>query len=109
MENNTNGKLERRNILRLLYESDDNTVLNFDNNKFEIADISEGGIRFFNKDKHPFPQQVKGSVLFLNGSSLVIDGTLEWEEDDQVGISLNPYIQAAVIEKEKKYMILHSD
>ncbi len=108
MENNANGGLERRNFFRLIYESDDTAVLTVDKNQFEIADISEGGIRFFNIEEYPFPQQVKGSILFLNGNSLAIDGKLEWEEDDQVGLSLKPFIPAAAIEKEKKYMILHS-
>jgi hypothetical protein len=109
MENNANGEPERRNFFRLVYESDDTAVLKVDQNKFEIADISEGGIRFFNKDKYPFPQQVQGTVLFINGNSLVINGVLEWEEDNLVGLSLKPYVPAAIIEKEKKYLILHND
>jgi len=109
MENNANGGLERRNFFRLTYESEDMAVLKIDNNKFEIADISEGGIRLFNKAQHPFSRQIKGTVLFLNGSPWDIDGHLEWEQDDKVGLSLKPYVPAAIIEKEKKYMILHSD
>ncbi len=108
MENNANGEPEKRNFFRLVYESDDAAVLKIETSIFEIADISEGGIRFFNKGNYQFPREIKGTVLFLYGSSLAIDGNLEWKQDDQVGMSLRPYIPAAFIEKEKKYMILHS-
>jgi len=75
--------------------------------EFEIADISEGGIRFINNKKIKLAESVRGTAHFLSGASMDIEAKIVWEQFSEVGLLLKNYIPSAIMEKEKRHVILN--
>ena len=99
---------ERRTFFRIIYPSSPRPTLIVGNHEFDIADISEGGIRFVNTEKIKLDKSVRGKVQFLHGKSLDIEATTMWEQDDEVGLLLKNYISPDTMEIEKQHVILIS-
>jgi hypothetical protein len=97
---------ERRTFFRISYPSSNRPKLIIGSHGFEIADISEGGIRFFNPEKTKIVQPILGTLKFLCGESMDIEATVVWQQDNEVGLLLKNYIPPATMENEKQHVIL---
>ncbi len=108
MENDQYKGPERRTYFRVFYPSAKRPEIRISNHAYPIADISQGGIRFFNGNELKLKQRVHGTVTFRDGASIAVEGTIEWEQDDQFGLLLTDLIAPARIEKERKWVILYA-
>ena len=75
---------------------------------FEIADISEGGIRLVNNQNIKLEKSVHGTTTFLFGESMDIEGTIVWEQNNEIGLLLKDYIPPDIMQKENQLVILDS-
>ena len=99
---------ERRVYFRILYRSTKRPKLVTGKHEFEIADISEGGIRLINNHNIKLEESVRGTTIFLYGESMDIEGTIVWERNNEIGLLLNDYIPPATMQKENQFVILSS-
>ena len=97
---------ERRSYFRITYGPDKRPVLTVGKNEFEIADVSEGGIRLISSENIVLEKPVRGAARFLYGETVDIEGDIVWEQNGELGLLLKNYIPSAVMEKEKRYVIL---
>lgn len=108
MNDNPQNGSERRNFFRITYNPEKRAVLKIGQYEFEIADISEGGIRIINDGKLDIEKSVRGTAKFLYGDSIDIEGDIVWEQNNEMGLLLKSLIPSAAMEKEKQYVILHN-
>jgi hypothetical protein len=100
---------ERRSYTRVIYKPSQKAGLEIDSDRFDVLDINESGIRFSKPSGVKIPEFIRGILTMLSGTQVEIDGKVEWEQDDEVGISLNFLIPFKDIEKEQRYIILNCD
>jgi hypothetical protein len=100
---------ERRNYTRVIYKPSQKAELNMDSTTFEVLDINESGIRFLNTSGVKIPKFIHGVLTLLSGTQVEIDGKVEWEQDDEIGLSLSFLIPFQTIENEQRYIILNCD
>ena len=100
---------ERRSYTRVIYKPSQKVGLKIDSDMFDVLDINESGIRFSNPAAIKIPEFIRGILTLLSGTHIEIDGKIEWEQDDEIGISLNYLIPFKDIEKEQRYIILNCD
>lgn len=108
MRNSPPNGSERRNYFRITYSPAKRPVLRIGANEFEIADLSEGGIRFINEKKLEIEKPVRGTARFLHGASFDIEGDIVWEQNSEIGLLLKNFLPSASMEREKQYVILDS-
>lgn len=108
MRNNDFEGSDRRSFFRIFYQPAKRPKLIFGKHEFEIADISEGGIRLINDQNIKVDSPVNGTTTFLFGQSMAIKGDIVWEQNNQIGILLKDYIPPATMEREKQFVILDS-
>ena len=77
--------IERRSYLRVSYDHRERPLLHIGIKSYEVIDLSEGGIRFFSKDESTFDLTIEGKLDLLDNEPLVIHGSIEWIEENQVG------------------------
>ena len=98
---------EKRSQIRIVYNPGKRPRLNAYDAEFEVTDISEGGIRFLNSTAVELPEFIKGTITFLDDETIEIDGKVEWQQQNEGGISLKYVIPATTIEKEQRHIILN--
>ena len=108
MKNEENEGSERRTYFRILYQSTKRPKLIIGKHEFEIADISEGGIRLINNQNIKLAESVRGTTTFLYGESMDLEGTIVWEQNNEIGLLLKDYIPPATMQKENQFVILNS-
>lgn len=108
MKRNPQDGSERRSYFRITYSPEKRPMLKIGTHEFEIADISEGGIRFVNERKLEIEKPVRGTAKFLFGGSFDVEGDIVWEENSELGLLLKNFIPSAAMEREKQYVILDS-
>ncbi|MBW1903057.1 MAG: PilZ domain-containing protein [Deltaproteobacteria bacterium] len=106
MNDNPQEGSERRNFFRITYNPERRPVLRIGEYEFEIADISEGGIRIINEGKLEIEKPVRGTAKFLYGGSIDIEGDIVWKQNSEFGLLLKNLIPSAAMEKEQRYVIL---
>ena len=109
MDLHDHAEREKRSYIRIVYSPAKRPRLAALNCEFEITDISEGGIRFLNNAAVQLPEFIKGQITFLDCETIDIDGQVEWQQDNEAGISLQYLIPAKIIEKEQRHIILNCD
>lgn len=97
---------EKRSYIRIVYNQEHRPVLKVKNFKFEVDDLSESGIRFVNSEKVKLYKNIQGVLTFLCGESIVIKGTIVWQENSLVGLLLKHLIPSAKFLKEQQYLVL---
>jgi len=107
MDMDGHAEREKRSYIRIVYHPGKRPRLNASSNTFEVTDISEGGIRFLNDADIELPETIKGTLTFLDDETIDIDGKIEWQQNQEVGISLKFMIPAVTIEKEQRHIILN--
>jgi hypothetical protein len=108
MQNTPSEGSEKRTFFRVSYQPAKRPKLTLGPHEFEIADISEGAIRFINSQKIKLAESVRGTAHFLSGASMDIEANIVWEQFSKVGLLLKTYIPPAIMEKEKQHVILNS-
>jgi len=78
--------------------------LKVEKHQFEVLDISQRGIKFLNDKEVNLSEYISGELTFLCGESIVIEGSLIWEQDDDFGLNLNNLIPSDMIQKEELYI-----
>ena len=107
MDRDDHTRREKRSYIRIVYNPGQRPRLAAGDHEFEVTDISEGGIRFLNGDAVELPELITGTLTFLEGERIDIDGRIEWQAHPEVGMSLTYRIPAATIEKEQRHIILN--
>jgi hypothetical protein len=102
MENKKYGGPDRRRNLRVVYEVEKRPVIHTGEYEFEIADISERGLRFFNEKNIDLGNWVKGTVTLLAGDSIDVDGMVVRKTDVDIYMNVNDPIAKETILKEKQ-------
>jgi len=97
---------ERRIYFRILYGIENRSKLSVGEHEFEVADISQGGMRLANIKGVTLAGKISGTALFLCGESMAIEGEIVWEKNGEFGVLFNRLIPAVTMENEKKYVIL---
>lgn len=100
------GIYEKRKYIRIVYDQKHRSILKVNNFKFEVDDLSESGIRFINWEKVKLYKNIRGVLTFLCGESVVVKGSIVWEENSLVGLVLDHLIPSAIFIKEQQYLIL---
>ena len=107
METDSYQGPERRNYNRIVYKPKTRPRLMVGAYEFQVLDINEGGLRFENLEHVQLNERLNGSMTFLNGLTVDIDGQVEWQENGEVGLSFEFLIPTAVIEQEQRHIILN--
>jgi len=107
MEMDEHAGREKRSFIRIVYNPGKRPRLAAIDTEFEVTDISEGGIRFLNDAQVRLPEFITGTLILIDDECIDIDGKVEWQQHNKVGISLKYMIPAATIEKEQRHIILN--
>ena len=94
---------ERREALRVSYEFDKRPILKVGEYGFEVADISEMGLRFFNEKKINLGNWVKGTVKLLSGDSIDVAGMIVEVKGIDIYMNVDNPIPKEILTKEKAY------
>ncbi|UCD32311.1 MAG: PilZ domain-containing protein [Desulfobacterales bacterium] len=97
---------ERRIYFRITYRIENRAKLRVGEDEFEVADISQGGVRLVNTKGIALGGKISGTAMFLCGESMEIEGEIVWEKNGEFGALLKHLIPAATLENEKKHVIL---
>ena len=100
---------EKRNYTRIIYKPKERPKLRIKTDVFEVADVSEKGLRFINNKELVLDDCVQGTLTFLNGESVDIEGNVEWKQDDDFGFQLKFLIPSDMILKEQRHIVLNCD
>lgn len=107
MPGNSHGREDRRDYLRLEYQSEERPQMTNKDQKFQVLDMSRTGLRIRN-DKEIKPEDwVTGQLALASGQLLDVEGTVQWKHDNEFGLLLTDLIPAAIFEKERIYVISH--
>jgi hypothetical protein len=90
--------------LRVAYKNFEGPVLQIKKHKFDVIDISEGGVRFHNNAKIVLPVRIKGKTLLKCGEAITFKGKVCREEDGETSIVFNKLIPYATIYTENEYL-----
>ena len=82
---------ERRTFFRISYRFEHRPKLKIGKHEFEVADISEGGMRLVRNKTIGLNQKVRGTITFLCGESVDVEGNTVWEETSELGLLLDPF------------------
>ena len=109
MENTLFNGVERRKYNRIIYKPSQRPVLLIESNNFQVADVSQDGLRFINANEIILDRWVHGTLTFLYGESIDIEGGLEWQQDDDFGVRFKYLIPNEKIAKEQRHILLNCD
>ncbi|MBU2578384.1 PilZ domain-containing protein [Patescibacteria group bacterium] len=109
MENNHYKGPERRNYARIVYKPSQRPVIQIQSHCFEVADVSKKGVRFVNDREIKLDNWIRGTLVFLCGESVAIEGSVEWQKDDEFGVRLSHPIPTEKIEYEQRHILLNCD
>ena len=96
--------MERRKDFRISYLNVEKPRLKIEMHKFDILDISQRGLKFINDKEIILSEYISGKLIFLCGESVVIEGSLVWEQDDDFGLYLKNLIPSDMIQKETLFI-----
>jgi len=96
---NYNGP-EKRSHYRVVYSPNRRPWLVINGYAFEVADISQKGLRFLDHKDVVFGGKVEGKATFMDGDSIDIIGNIEWKKAEQTSLILSNTIPHSFIKKE---------
>ena len=94
MENKEYDGSDRRRHTRIVYKRSQRPSLIVLNHELEIADISQGGMRIItDPDMTTFDRPpVQGTIMFLDGESIKIEGDIAWIIGNEVRLKFRNLI-----------------
>lgn len=96
----------RRTYIRLSYAPGRRPTLMMAGDRFDIIDISESGIRLHNPRQVELPGSFQARMQLLGGVVLDVRADVQWQENDEAGVSLVELIPGTVIKEEQRRLIL---
>jgi hypothetical protein len=103
---NDNG-LERRSFFRVVYAPPKRPWLKVADERFQVADISQRGLRFINDKNIHLARTIQGVVTFSDGETVRIKGNVEWKKADEISVLLEELIPHTTISKEHNHTLPH--
>jgi hypothetical protein len=103
---NDNG-LERRSCFRVVYTPKKRPWLKVANERFQVADISQRGLRFINDRNIDLDRTIRGTITFSDGEAVTITGNIEWKKADGISLLLEDLIPHTTISKEHSHTLSH--
>ena len=95
---------ERRKSLRITYIPDKRPGLKVGENEFEVADISEMGLRFFNDRKVELRNWIRGTVKLLCGESIDVEGMIVRKKRVDIYMNINIPIPKNILNREQQHI-----
>ena len=94
---------EKRKHSRIVYDPSMRPSFKVKDHELEVVDISEGGIRIKSEpDVFAFySPRVQGTIEFLDGESINIEGEISWIIGDEIRLKFMSLIPSVTIEKER--------
>ena len=104
MENKEFDRSDRRRHTRIVYKRSKRPSLVVLTHELEIVDISEGGMRIItDPDIRAFDNPpVQGTITFLDGESIKIEGDIAWIIGNEVRLKFRNLIPSSRIKKEQE-------
>jgi hypothetical protein len=104
MENKEYDGPNRRRYTRIVYKRSQRPSLIVLNRELEIVDISEGGMRIMtDPDIRAFDRPpVQGTIMFLDGESIKIEGDIAWIIGNEVRLKFRNLIPSSRIKREQE-------
>ncbi|MBI9082578.1 MAG: PilZ domain-containing protein [Desulfobacterales bacterium] len=103
MESADCKKPERRDHFRIVYSPKSRPILKVKDQRFEVVDISESGLKALNRAGRRLDSDwIRLTAVFLEGEHIDLIGKIVWAEGDEFGLRLKNFFPATVINKEKK-------
>ena len=80
---------ERRNYFRhnIIYAPRKKAILSIGHNRFDVMDISDGGLRFINDEGIALGTRIQGTLILSETDARNISGEIVWENGDEVGLA----------------------
>ncbi len=97
------GPIKRRDI-RVSYILGPRPYLDTGNQRFEVQDLSEQGIRFLVHPAAKIKRRVKGRIELLCGQTIDIKGVVIRRQGDEIAVALREAIPYPVVLAEKKFV-----
>ena len=91
---------EKRSHFRVIYPPSQRPWLVVNDSAFEVADISQRGLRFLNRHDIRFEPPIEGTVRFTDGESVEVTGQIGWKKADAVSLLLAQSLPPDIIRKE---------
>jgi hypothetical protein len=104
IENKAYDGPERREHIRIIYNSSQRPSLRVQNHELEIVDISEGGLKIMrNPNVIVFDKRLtRGTVNLLGGDGIEIEGQSAWITGDETRLKFSNLIPSVTIQKERE-------
>ena len=91
---------EKRSHYRVVYSPNRRPWLVINGSAFEVADISQKGLRFLNHKDIVLGRTIEGKATFMDGDSIDIIGNIEWKKAEQTSLVFSNTIPHSFIKKE---------
>ena len=97
---------QKRQFFRIEYPVEERPWLLLGNDKFEVLDASERGLRIVPLKGQPLPTMVKGTLQFRDGSECQVAGNVSRQtEEGHLVVQLTLGISLTLIMKEQRRLI----
>lgn len=80
---------ERRKYFRhnIIYAPRKKAILSIGHNRFDVMDISDGGLRFINDEGIALGTRIQGTLILSETDARNISGEIVWENGDETGLA----------------------
>jgi c-di-GMP-binding flagellar brake protein YcgR len=80
---------ERRKYFRhnIIYVPQKKATLLIDHHRFDVLDLSDGGLRFINDKGIALGNRIQGTLVLSETDTREISGEIVWENDDETGLA----------------------
>lgn len=104
-----NGKLVKRQDLRVLYSGELQPTLQWAKRRAPVIDLSQNGLRIIINRQEKIPKRFRGRLPLLSGKVLPLKLTLLRREGDQAALLIKDPIDNTIIQDEKQRLTNHPD
>ena len=87
----------------MVYKPHERATLKIGKAAFDVADISEMGLRFFD-DQKEIGQYVQGTLTLLCGESIDIEGMVVRKQQADIYMTVKPPLQRKILQREQKHI-----
>jgi len=71
--------------------------------EMKVINISERGIKLLNYKKLEVGSYIRGTIVFLNGTSVTLSGQAVWKEGKEIGVLIMGTIPYSVMEEQRAF------
>lgn len=93
---------ERRDHFRIIYSRNRRPFLQVKDQRFEVVDISESGLKALNRSGRRLDSDwIHLTAVFLGGQRMDLIGRIVWSRGEEFGLRLRSFFPSTFLEKEK--------